>query len=237
MKYWERKEKLFKYIDGARQFFPLAEEQLDVIARIIERYNPGIRRFLDLGCGDGFMGYFIYRLYPGSRGVFLDVSEGMIGKARKKDDGKNSEFIVQDLGKEDWVNAINTDECFDLVISGYSIHHLEDKQKQRLYRQVFGLLKPGGIFLNLEHVSSPTDTLEELFNELFLDGMSDYQEHINDSKTRKEIREIYHDPEHKALNRLAPVEEQCRWLRDIGYSEVDCYLKIFELALFGGIKS
>lgn len=40
MNYWERKEKLFKYIDGVRQFFPLANEQLDTISRILEKYNP-----------------------------------------------------------------------------------------------------------------------------------------------------------------------------------------------------
>jgi len=33
------------------------------------------------------------------------------------------------------------------------------------------------------------------------------------------------------------LEKQCEWLREIGFNEVDCYMKIFELALFGGIKS
>jgi len=42
MNYWEQKEKLFKYIDGVGQFFPLASEQLNVISRIIEKYNPAI---------------------------------------------------------------------------------------------------------------------------------------------------------------------------------------------------
>lgn len=63
MKYWERKEKLFKYIDGVRQFFPLAKEQMEIISRIIEKFNPSIIDFLDLGCGDGFLGFFIYKLY------------------------------------------------------------------------------------------------------------------------------------------------------------------------------
>jgi hypothetical protein len=32
------------------------------------------------------------------------------------------------------------------------------------------------------------------------------------------------------------VEVQCQWLRQIGFGHVDCYLKIFELALFGGLR-
>ena len=38
-------------------------------------------------------------------------------------------------------------------------------------------------------------------------------------------------------NILASVEEQCDWLRRIGYQDVDCFLKTFELALFGGRKA
>lgn len=236
MKYWERKEKLFKYIDGVRQFFPLANEQLDTISRIIEKYNPKINSFLDLGCGDGFLGHFIYTLYPDSHGVFLDVSQEMIDKARQKDLENRSDFYVQDFGNPDWYKSINKADGFDLIISGFSIHHIDNDKKKRLYNDIYQLLKPNGIFLNLEHVSSPTDKLGELFGDLFDDGMMDYQKHIGEEKTKDEIKEIYHDPNHKRLNILESVEKQCGWLRKIGYLEVDCYMKIFELALFGGIK-
>lgn len=46
----------------------------------------------------------------------------------------------------------------------------------------------------------------------------------------------YHSRPDKLANILAPVETQCTWLRDIGFAHVDIYLKIFELALFGGLK-
>ena len=237
MKYWDRREKLFKYTDGVRQFFPLATEQLDTIARLIHKFNPDIRSFLDLGCGDGFLGHFIYSLYPKSQGVFMDISTEMIKKAKLKDGDHHSEFIVQDFGEDDWFTSISSMKKFNLVISGYSIHHIENQKKQRLYRDVYNLLNRNGLFLNLEHVSSPTEILEETFSEFFLDGMADYQKHIGEEKTCEEIKEIYHDPAHKALNKLESVEEQCRWLRATGFSNVDCYMKIFELALFGGTKT
>ena len=99
------------------------------------------------------------------------------------------------------------------------------------------MLKPNGIFLNLEHVSSPTEKLEELFSESFNDGLMDYQKHIGEEMTIEEVKEKFYDPDHKKLNILAPVEKQCDWLREIGFQEVDCYMKIFELALFGGVKT
>ena len=236
MKYWERKNKLFKYIDGVRQFFPLANEQLDTIARIVEKYNPSINDFLDLGCGDGFVGYFIQELYPNSHGVFLDGSNEMIKKAKAKNSGNHCDYVVQDFGNSDWMKSLEVNKSFDLIISGYSIHHINNDKKKRLYSDIYNLLNPNGIFLNLEHVSSPSENLEEMFGDLFEDKMMEYQKSIGEEKNREEIKEIYHDPDHKLLNKLESVEEQCDWLREIGFQEVDCYLKIFELALFGGIK-
>lgn len=234
--YWERKDKLFKYTDGVRQFFPLATEQLETIDRLIDKFKPDLNSFLDLGCGDGFLGYFVHGQYPGSKGVFLDVSQQMIRKARSKDPEHRMEFVVRDFGEAAWFDSVASLGKFDLVISGYSIHHIENKYKRRLYGDIFELLNPGGIFLNLEHVSSPSDILEETFDEMWLDHMSVYQKHIGDEKTREELKAIYHDPEHKELNRLESVTEQCRWLEETGFSNVDCYMKYFELALFGGTR-
>jgi SAM-dependent methyltransferase len=237
MKYWDKKEKLFKYTDGVRQFFPLANEQLEIISRVVEKFSPEIKTFLDLGCGDGFLGHFIHLLFPEAHGVFIDISEEMINKARKRDTDQKSEFIIKDFGEPGWFNSISGTDNFDLIISGYSIHHITNQDKQRLYREIFELLNSKGVFINLEHVSSPSVQIEEMFNELFLDRMSDYHESINDTKSRDEIKSIYNDPEHKKLNMLEAVEVQCNWLEDIGFSNVDCYLKIFELALFGGTKN
>jgi SAM-dependent methyltransferase len=236
MSFWDKQEKISKYVGGIRQFFPLAEEQLDIISRIIEKFNASINTFLDLGCGDGFMGHFIYQLYPNAHGVFLDCSQEMIKKAKAKDVGQMSEYVVQDFADPNWYRSIKPSLKFDLIIAGYSIHHIENNQKQRLYKDVFELLNPNGIFLNLEHVSSPTPVIEEMFNELFSDGMFNYHKQIKDGKSKEEIDRLHNDPEHKVLNKLESVEKQCEWLRDIGFTHVDCYMKIFELALFGGTK-
>lgn len=236
MNYWERRDKLFKYTDGVRQFFPLANEQLDTISRVLEKFNPSIDNFLDLGCGDGFLGHFMYKLYPNSSGVFLDCSKEMIEKARIKDLDHRSEFIVKDFSEADWMKSINSVKKFDLIISGYSIHHIENEAKKRLYASIYNLLNPNGVFLNLEHVSSSTTHLEEIFGDLFDDCMTNYQRHIGDEKSKKEIIEMYHDPTHKKLNKLESVEAQCAWLKELGFEHVDCYMKVFELALFGGVK-
>jgi len=54
--------------------------------------------------------------------------------------------------------------------------------------------------------------------------------------TLEQVRRDFLERPDRAANILALVEEQCRWLREIGFQDVDCFWKYFELAIFGGIK-
>jgi hypothetical protein len=37
-------------------------------------------------------------------------------------------------------------------------------------------------------------------------------------------------------NILVSVTTQCDWLKELGFIDVDCYFKCFELSIFAGIK-
>ena len=56
------------------------------------------------------------------------------------------------------------------------------------------------------------------------------------TRTFAQIADEYKNRPDKAANILASVELQCHWLREIGYEEVDCYFRIYELAVFAGRK-
>ncbi len=55
-------------------------------------------------------------------------------------------------------------------------------------------------------------------------------------RSRQEVARAYYARQDKEENILAPANDQCRWLRQSGYQNVDCFFKVFELALFGGRK-
>ena len=101
---------------------------------------------------------------------------------------------------------------------------------------MFELLKPGGLFLNLEHVSSSSEWVSSLFEEYFIDSMYSMYLRNDTGKTRQEAADEFNRRDDKEANILASVDKQCEWLLNIGFQDVDCYFKVFEFALFGGRK-
>jgi SAM-dependent methyltransferase len=144
--------------------------------------------------------------------------------------------LDRDLGRADWANDLEALAPFDVIVSGYAIHHLPDRRKQALYAEVFDLLAPGGVFINIDHVASSSERLAQMFDQAMVDALTQFRRRENPDLSREAVEEEYLNRPDRLDNILASVVVQCDWLRTIGFQEVDCYFKWFELALFGGFK-
>lgn len=194
---------------GRRDTIPYRTEGMAVLAEFLP---DTVGRVLDLGTGDGVLMDFVAELRPGISGIAADFSEEMLGRARERF-GVDSSITVVAHDLDVTLPALWGE--FDLIVSSFAIHHVNDARKQALYGEVFDRLAPGGVFLNLEHVASPTP-------ELHLGFLAALDTDVADD-----------DPS----NQLAPVEDQLAWLRAVGFAEVDCHWKWRELALLGGSRS
>lgn len=222
------------YLDEVCRAIPLSSEQIDVMLRLIDASGGPVERFLDLGCGDGILSDAVLARFPGTRGILVDFSAPMLERAAKRFEGRTASvsFVNFDYGQPRWTDAIQDFAPLDVVISGYSIHHQPDARKRELYAQILDLLRPGGICVNVEHVASATPWVAAVHDELFIDYLAAH----HSGQTREQVAATYYRRPDKTANILAPVEAQCEWLRRIGFADVDCYVKIFELAVFGGRK-
>ncbi|MBX3056368.1 MAG: class I SAM-dependent methyltransferase [Anaerolineae bacterium] len=250
-KVWQGGELANNYLTGVRGAIPLAQAQIDTMLRLIRWSQEEVNFVLDLGCGDGILGQAVLDQYPDAHGVFADFSAPMLAAAQKRlaGYGERVRLVEVDYGNKDWRSEIGDwgspaisnlqspiSNIFNVIVSGYSIHHQPDGRKRTLYAELYDLLTPGGIIVNVEHVASRSKWGEMLFEEAFVDAMVAYHRQNGNSQPREQIaHELYNRPD-KAANKLTAVETQCDWLRDIGFIHVDCYLKYFELAVFAGVK-
>jgi len=204
MNKWTEIEHVAKYLDRADRI-PHRKEGERVL---LEHLPDKIRRVLDIGTGDGRLLAIILGGQTDAEGVGLDFSPAMLERSRSRFAG-NSRVRILEANLDDTLPALGT---FDVVVSSFAIHHCSHDRKRSLYEEVYRIVEPGGIFCNLEHVSSPTDRLHERF-----------MKSIGESVERE-------DP----TNKLLDVQTQLEWLRGIGFEDVDCYWKWLELALLIG---
>ncbi len=175
---------------------------------LVEHLPDRVNRFLDLGTGDGRLIDLVRRARPGAAAVGLDFSQPMLAAATARlAAAREVELVEHDLGEH-----LPPLPSFDLVVSAFAIHHLDDERKRSLYAEVLGLLRPGGQFLNLEHVASASEQLHRDF-----------------------LAAIGEQPEDEdPSDRLVPAWAQVRWLSELGFVDADCHWKWRELALVGG---
>ncbi|MGB4089303.1 MAG: class I SAM-dependent methyltransferase, partial [Smithellaceae bacterium] len=233
---WQTKEIAETFVEGVRGAIPGAKLQLEVISKIISAWCPHPSMILDLGCGDGILGRMLLEEYPEARVIFTDFSDPMLDKLRIKIGiNPRAKVIHADFAMSDWAKGIESEKPLDIVVSGFAIHHQPDERKVELYTEIFCLLRSGGVFLNLDQVKSKSPSTSEIFDGFFLDHVRRFLSISDQSEMMNQIEKTYY--EDKKENIPAPVEEQCQWLRDIGFEDVDCFFKTFELALFGGKKT
>jgi tRNA (cmo5U34)-methyltransferase len=199
---WSEEERVSEYLARGIPHRETAEELL--LAALPAR----VGRFLDLGSGDGRLLSLVRERHPAAHGIGLDLSEPMLARAAEWLGGEPG----IELRRHDLASPLAEPGPFDAIVSGLAIHHLEDERKRALFAEVQALLGPGGVFANLDLVSSASSRLHERF--------------------RREIGRAEDDPS----DRLADLGAQLEWLREVGLVEVDCHFKWLELALVVAVK-
>jgi tRNA (cmo5U34)-methyltransferase len=210
-KEWSDSEHVLNYLNAADNI-PHRKEGESVLLDILSTTTTtNVNRILDIGTGDGRLIKLIKSQLPKIEEVVaLDVSPLMIKAVKNNFSNDPSVKVIE----HDMEIPLPDLGYFDAIVSSFAIHHLKHERKYSLYKEIYDMLYPAGVFCNLEHVSSVSIRQHEKFLKA-----------MNTSSKRED-----------KTNRLLSVEKQLRWLRDLGFVEVDCYWKWLELALLVGYK-
>jgi tRNA (cmo5U34)-methyltransferase len=113
------------------------------------------------------------------------------------------------------------------VVSSLSIHHLDDGDKQAVFRKAYGSLKPNGVFVNADQVAGRTAELEQRYKALWLAqvrALGATEEQIEAS--------LYRQRE----DRCTPVEVQVSWMAEARFADADCWYKEGRFAVMAGTR-
>lgn len=233
---WKDRDVAKAFLSERSLIIPDRQRQLEVLLRVVRFFCPQPRMILDLGTGDGILLATLLEAFPEASGVAIDFSPLMLEQARQRlgKFGGRATTVEADLQTPAWNRSLTGP--FDAIVSGFAIHHLSHDRKRALYAEIYELLVKPGVFVNLEHVASATPRGEQLFNDAMTEHLYLQRKDRGDDVHLEQVRQEYLVRPDRAANILALVEDQCRWLQELGFREVDCFWKYFELAVFGGAK-
>lgn len=198
-----------KYDQDIINSIPGHEELHQNIDTFVERNYSGQRiNGLELGVGTGLTALRILKKIPQADYTAIDFSKTMLEGARKRLVGYKVIFEQGDYSQ------IILPKQKDLVVSVLGIHHQETSEdKKKLFQKIYLSLSEGGTFLFGDLVTYKDQKWAAL-NEA-----KHYHHLVEKVKDEKSLQEwAFH---HKFLNKLAPLEDQVEWLKEIGFSKVE----------------
>ena len=219
-------------------------EVFELICNLLPFEPSASFRFIDLGTGSGYLARCVLGRFPNSQAIGLDGSAAMLARAQEalRPFGQRIRLVQADFSEEAWAQPL-ANERFDAAVASKAIHNLFDARAiQRVYRQVHGILADGGISLTYDNINAA-------------EPLSDRFEAANDARNAQRAAAREANPEHHGHGHghqhhaggdergpaappdLRPdyggvLEDHLRWLREAGFSAVDCaWRQLFNVLL------
>jgi tRNA (cmo5U34)-methyltransferase len=230
---WQRAELVSAFLSERKTLMPLLDVQEDLLRRLIERHPRPIARFLDLGAGDGAMSELVRSLRPDAEAVLVDFSAPMLEQAERRLAGGQGvwRIVHADLSDPGWSSGLASGG-YGAAISAFAIHHLPSARKRALFGELYELLEPGAMFVNMDY-TLVDGSLRGLWDERMLANAVRAERERGGSRSEAEVERDFDDAED---DRPDLAEDQVQWLRDAGFEQAELHFKWAEAAIFGAVK-
>jgi SAM-dependent methyltransferase len=158
---------MFETIDPTRM------RRFEAVLDVLGGHIDGPITVLDLGSGPGSLTARILNRFPRSRVVAVDTDPVLVrvGREALHKFGKRVTWVLADLRESSWSSELPV-RRFDAAVSSLALNWLEESELQDVYRDLRGLIHPGGLLINADHLprSQPSPWLRNLSK-----GMGEYQ--------------------------------------------------------------
>jgi len=204
---------------------PFYKEIYNILVDTIPFESNESIKILDIGCGTGTFAKILKEAYPNSRITCLDFAQNMIEIARTKliQYRKDVDFYVGDF------NKLNLYKEYDVIVSSFALHHIPtDREKIRLYKNIYKALNKDGVFLTADIVLGSNTHIKSLNDKKWKEYMT---KHFPEMAEEKELLTRYQTDDNPS-----ELFQHLKWLENSGFSEVETIWKYYNFAIFGGCR-
>lgn len=227
------------FIDYGTYFVPERELQIDIICDLIPP-SSGQQHILDLCCGEGILTRALLDRFPEAQVLAYDGSPTMVEtvKSTLHDYGNRIQTRLFGLASEDW-------RIFpwplQAVVSSLAIHHLDDLQKQQLFKDIHRLLSSGGVFINADVIQPVTPSGITVAAKMWDEAARQRSLQLSrDLKAYQHFLETQWNsftlPEPDPVDKMSPLFAQLKWLEQAGFVDIDVFWVKAGHAIYGARK-
>ena len=134
------------------------ERRYTVMFDVLEALLPEKFTAVDLACGPGSLSKRLLDQFPDANCLAVDLDPVLLtlGKGALGDLGGRLRWVETDINDANWIYSLEIEQV-DAVLSTTALHWLPVDRLVSLYHQLGELIRPGGVFLNGDHMSFSPD--------------------------------------------------------------------------------
>jgi SAM-dependent methyltransferase len=232
-----------------RGYLVRREERFAVMVELVRAVVPTPGAVLDLGCGSGSVTLRLADAFPQASIVGIDFDPAMLvlARARLAGLGGRVQLLCRDLRRDDWTDGLP--ESIDAAVSATAMHWFNPQQLAGLYKQMAGVMRRGGIFLNADHVASDESAIQKAWEQRRRQMRAEQADPGADDWTgfwagyadalgidiRKLQKRIWTPSDW--VEPGMPLAWHFDRLREAGFTSVDCFWRCDCDAIYGGIRA
>src|SRR5215813_8619878 len=231
---WASDTYVEEWVTRQRAADPTRAQRFQLLCDLFPFPTDATVTILDVGAGYGPVSRCILDQFTNATCIAQDGSEPMLQYARQIMASYGARFQPHqsDLFDKNWLPQ--QFGPFDAAVSVSCLHNLRDfKRISEIYGDIRAHLKPGGVFLNLDLFNAPTLALQQHYGRVAAERRQ--REEVSRADINARPRQTPLTPTHAATQAFpANLDQHLAALKSAGFTEVDCFWKDLQRALFGG---
>jgi tRNA (cmo5U34)-methyltransferase len=214
------------FIDEGRYFVPERELQIETICAAIPP-APADAHLVELCSGEGLLTRALLDRFPRATVHAFDLSPTMLASTRDRAGPHAARLRTQAFRLEaaDWRKPGFHAHA---VVSSLAVHHLDGEEKRILFRDLFAIVAPGGVFVLADLVAPTRAAGIEIAARQWDDAvkaraMALDGNHDAFARFRAEDWNFYAQAEPDPIDKPSALLDQLRWMEEAGFVRADIH--------------